>query len=51
LERTIHKDEKRNACRIVVGKPVGKGVLVRPRHRWENNIRIGAMEIGLHHVD
>lgn len=32
-------------------KPVGKRVLVRPRHRWENNIKIDAMEIGLHHVD
>jgi hypothetical protein len=47
----MHKEAKRNASRILVGKPVGKGVLVRPRHRWGNNIKIGAMEIGLHRVD
>jgi hypothetical protein len=32
--------EKRNAYRILVGKPEGKIPLGRPRRRWENNIRI-----------
>jgi hypothetical protein len=32
--------EKRNACRILVGKPEGKSPLARPRHRWVDNIRI-----------
>jgi hypothetical protein len=32
--------EKRNACRILVGKPEGKRPLGRPRHRWEDNIRM-----------
>jgi hypothetical protein len=32
--------EKRNAYRILVGKPDGKRQLGRPRHRWEDNIRI-----------
>jgi hypothetical protein len=27
--------EKRNACRILVGKPEGKRPLGRPRRRWE----------------
>jgi hypothetical protein len=26
--------EKRNAYRILVGKPAGKRPLRRPRHRW-----------------
>jgi hypothetical protein len=30
--------EKRNAYRILVGKPEGKRSLGRPRHRWEDNI-------------
>jgi hypothetical protein len=30
--------EKRNACRILVGKPEGKRPLGRPRCRWVNNI-------------
>ena len=32
--------EKRNACRILVGKTEGKGPLGRPRNGWEDNIRI-----------
>jgi hypothetical protein len=29
--------EKRNAYRILVGKPEGKRPLGRPRHRWVEN--------------
>jgi hypothetical protein len=32
--------EKRNACRILVGKPDGKRPLGRPRSRWMDNIKI-----------
>jgi hypothetical protein len=32
--------EKRNAYRILVGKPEGKRQLGRPRCRWEDNIRM-----------
>jgi hypothetical protein len=32
--------EKRNAYRILVGKPAGKRPLGRPRRRWEDNIRM-----------
>jgi hypothetical protein len=31
--------EKRNAYRILVGKPEGKKPLGRLRHRWEDNIK------------
>jgi hypothetical protein len=31
--------EKRNAYRILVGKPEGKRPLGRPRCRWEDNIK------------
>jgi hypothetical protein len=30
--------EKRNAYRLLVGKPEGKRVLGRPRRRWLDNI-------------
>jgi hypothetical protein len=30
--------EKRNAYRILVGKPESKGPLGRSRHRWVDNI-------------
>jgi hypothetical protein len=32
--------EKRNANRVLVGKPQGKRPLGRPRHRLENNIKM-----------
>jgi hypothetical protein len=38
--------EGRNMYRVLVGKPEGKRPLERPRHRWENGIRIGLREIG-----
>jgi hypothetical protein len=37
--------EKRNACRILVGKPEGKRPLGRPRRRWVNNIKMDLREI------
>jgi hypothetical protein len=32
--------EKRNVCRILVGKPEGKKPLGRPRRRWVDNIKM-----------
>jgi hypothetical protein len=37
--------EKRNAYRILVGKPEGKRPLGRPRLRWEDNIKMDLIEI------
>jgi hypothetical protein len=31
---------KRNACRILVGKPEAKRPLRRPRRRWVDNIKM-----------
>jgi hypothetical protein len=38
--------EKRNAYRILVGKPEGKRPLRRPRRMWVHNIKIDLREIG-----
>jgi hypothetical protein len=38
--------KKRNAYRILVGKPEGMKPLGRPRHRWVDNIKIDLREIG-----
>jgi hypothetical protein len=38
--------EKRNACRILVGKPERKSPLGRPRHKWVDNIKMDIREIG-----
>jgi hypothetical protein len=32
--------EKRNAYRLLVGKPEGKRTLIRPRHTWRGNIKM-----------
>jgi hypothetical protein len=38
--------EKRNAYRILVGKPEGKRPPGRPRRRWEDNIKMELRGIG-----
>jgi hypothetical protein len=42
---------KRNAYRLLVGKPEGEGPLGRPRRRWVDNIRIDLGEVGWDGVD
>jgi hypothetical protein len=43
--------EKRNAYRLLVGKPMGKSPLGRPRRRWVDNIRMDLGEVGKGDVD
>jgi hypothetical protein len=43
--------EKRNAYRLLVGKPEGKRPLGRPRRRWVDNIRMDHVEVGWSVVD
>jgi hypothetical protein len=43
--------EKRNAYRLLVGKPEGKRPLGRPRRRWVDNIRMDLGEVGWSVVD
>jgi hypothetical protein len=38
--------EKRNACRILVGKPEGKRLLGRTRRRWVDNIKMDLRGMG-----
>jgi hypothetical protein len=38
--------EKRNAYRILVGEPEEKRPLARPRHMWEDNIKVDLRERG-----
>ncbi|KAJ4429429.1 hypothetical protein ANN_21598 [Periplaneta americana] len=39
-------DESRNAYRVLVGRPVRKRPLGRPRRRWEDNIKMDLREVG-----
>ena len=39
-------EQSRNTYRVLVGKPVGKRPLGRPRRRWEDNIKMDLREVG-----
>ena len=41
-----HMGEGRGVHRVLVGKPEGKRPLGRPRHRWEDNIKMDLQEAG-----
>jgi len=38
--------EGRGMYRVFVGKPEGKRPLGRPRHRWEDNIKMNVQKVG-----
>jgi hypothetical protein len=38
-------------CRVLVGKPEEKRPLGRPRHRWEDNIKMDLREVGCRDMD
>jgi hypothetical protein len=42
---------KRNAYRLLVGKPEGKRPLGRPRHKGVDNIKMDLLEMGWGGVD
>jgi len=41
----VHMGERRGVYRVLVGKPEGKRLLGRPRHRWEDNIKMDLQEV------
>jgi hypothetical protein len=38
--------EKGGVYSVLVGKPEGKRMLRRPKHRWEDNVKIHLEEVG-----
>jgi hypothetical protein len=46
-----HIGEGRGAYRILVWRHEGRRSLGRPRHRWENNIKMDLQEMGWEGVD
>jgi hypothetical protein len=49
--RVTRLGEKREAYRLLVGKPEGKRPLGRPGRRWLDNIRMDLVEVGWGDVD
>jgi hypothetical protein len=39
--------EGRGLFRVLVGRPEGKRPLGKPRHKWEDNIKMDLREIGI----
>ena len=39
--------ERQGIYRVLVGKPEGKRPLGRPRHRWEDNIKMDLWDVGV----
>jgi len=46
-----HMVERRCLYRVLVGKPEVKRPLGRPRHRWEDNIKLDLQEVGCRGMD
>jgi hypothetical protein len=46
---TCGRNEK--YLQALVGKPEGKSSLGRPRHKWEDNIKIDLQEVGCGSMD
>jgi hypothetical protein len=43
--------ERRGVCWVLVGKPERRGPIVRPRRRWEDNIKMDLKEVGCGGMD
>jgi hypothetical protein len=48
VARTV---EEGNVYKVLMGKPEGKRSHERPRHRWQNGVRMDIREIGWGSVD
>jgi len=43
--------EERGMYRVLVGKPEGRRLMGRPRHRWVDNIMMDLQEVGCGYMD
>ena len=46
MGRTSYTEVMRGAYRVLVGKPKGRRPLERPRHKWEDNVKMHLQEVG-----
>ena len=46
VEHVASMGESRGVYSVLVGKPEGKRLLARPRHRWKDNINMDLQEMG-----
>ena len=46
-----HMEERSGIYKVLVGQPEGTRPLGRPRHRWEDNIKMDLQEVGCGGID
>jgi len=46
VEHVALMGERTGVYKVLVGKPEGKRPLVKPRRRWEDNIKMDLQEVG-----
>ena len=51
MGHVAHMGEGRGVYRVLVGKPEEMKPLGRPRHRWEDNIKMDLQEVGCGGMD
>ena len=51
VKHVVCKGERRGVHRVLVGKPEEKRPLGRPRHRWEENIKMDLQEVQCGYMD
>jgi hypothetical protein len=51
VDHIVQMEDKRNAYRLLVGKPKGRRPLGRPRCKWVGNSRMHLGEVGRGDVD
>ena len=46
MEHIVRIGERRGIYKVLLGKPEGKRPLRRPKHRWEDSIKMDLQEVG-----
>jgi len=47
----VHMGERRGIYRVLVERPEGRRPFGRPRHKWEDNIKMALQEVGCGDMD
>jgi hypothetical protein len=48
---STYGEERKGVDRVLLGKPEGKRPIGRPRHRWEDNIKMDLQDMGCESMD
>jgi hypothetical protein len=51
MGQVAHMGEGTSMYKVLAGKPEGKRPLGRPRHRWDDNIKVDLQEVGCGGMD